>query len=77
MTEAATLADGRCQALLSSPTLNLGTRCLTTARHELAGLRLCGTHRRIAERWRAEGHFAAKVRYWWELEIDDDEQEAS
>jgi hypothetical protein len=67
--DAAAPSDEHCQALLSSATLYLGARCTKTARHTLAGLELCGTHLRIAERWQAEGRLAARAKYWWGLEV--------
>lgn len=60
----------RCRAQLMSPTLYHAARCSKRASHEVAGIALCGTHRRLAEKWQSEGRLPAMVKFWWDVTLD-------
>jgi hypothetical protein len=48
-----------------SDTWGRGHRCAVPAKHEVAGFRVCGIHKRVAERWQREQRLESMVGYWW------------
>ncbi len=59
---AAPMCEGRCD----TPPHYLRTYpCRNQAKHEVGGHHVCGVHKRVAERWQAEGRLDRMVaRYW-------------
>jgi len=55
--------DNRCIAYVSNAWSSY--RCRNMAYTEVDGYRVCGTHARLARKWKGEGKLAAMIQFWW------------
>lgn len=62
--------EGQCIALVSSPHYWHKHRCTNTAKFKVGRHKVCGIHKRVAERWQKEGRLDSMVRWWWDKHID-------
>jgi hypothetical protein len=44
-----------------------GIRCPKPAKHAVDHYGVCGTHKRVAERWQKQGRLVEMVKYWWKV----------
>lgn len=61
----------RCQARVQEPPWYLHTHaCDRPAREKIEGIRVCGTHARMARRWQNEGRFLRMAHACWRAQPD-------
>lgn len=56
----------QCRAFVSVPPYYIHAYpCENHARYTVGGYSVCGTHKRVAEKWDAEGHLDSMVKFCW------------
>lgn len=63
---AAGMTDEMCSAVVTDPPHHLHPRsCSKRATQDVAGVKVCGVHARMARKWDSENRLQTMIEHWW------------
>jgi hypothetical protein len=56
----------RCRAVVSEPPHYFHHHgCPNKAKHDIDGIKVCGIHKKVAEKWQSQNRLHTMVEAWW------------